>query len=116
LFFILFLECRIPRPQLEALRVKPMMRAAEPRETAAFGGLVPGLYRKWTRIPLNSLVFTVRNVKIGKIAEPLFLMRHPCHGTKDCRRQAIEAGIPTYLIDSEEARPKRLRADDPRLE
>jgi hypothetical protein len=36
-------------------------------------------------------------------------------GTKDCARQAIEAGIPTYLIDSEKAVPKRLRADDPRL-
>lgn len=37
-------------------------------------------------------------------------------GTKDCCRQAIEAGIPTYLIDSDAAKPKRLRADDPRLE
>ena len=37
-------------------------------------------------------------------------------GTKDCARQAIEAGIPTYLIDSERAVPKRLLADDPRLE
>jgi hypothetical protein len=37
-------------------------------------------------------------------------------GTKDCARKAIEAGIPTYLIDSEKAVPKRLRADDPRLE
>jgi hypothetical protein len=37
-------------------------------------------------------------------------------GTKDCARQAIEAGIPTYLIDSEAAVPKRLLAHDPRLE
>jgi hypothetical protein len=37
-------------------------------------------------------------------------------GTKDCCRQAIEAGIPTYLIDSEKAVPKRLRAGDSRLE
>ena len=36
-------------------------------------------------------------------------------GTKDCARQAIEAGIPTYLIDSEAAKPKRLLAGDPRL-
>ena len=34
-------------------------------------------------------------------------------GTKDCARQAIAAGIPTYLIDSEKAVPKRLPADDP---
>lgn len=37
-------------------------------------------------------------------------------GTKNCARQAIEAGIPTYLIDSDKAVPKRLRAEDPRLE
>lgn len=37
-------------------------------------------------------------------------------GTKDCARQAIEAGIPTFLIDSEKVVPKRLLADDPRLE
>jgi hypothetical protein len=36
-------------------------------------------------------------------------------GTKDCARRAIEAGIPTYLIDSERAEPMRLRAGDARL-
>ncbi len=36
-------------------------------------------------------------------------------GTKDCARRAIAAGIPTYLIDGERARPVRLLADDPRL-
>jgi hypothetical protein len=36
-------------------------------------------------------------------------------GTKDCARQAIAAGIPTYLVDSEQARPQRLREDDARL-
>jgi hypothetical protein len=30
-------------------------------------------------------------------------------------RRAIAAGIPTYLIDSKEARPRRLRAGDARL-
>jgi hypothetical protein len=48
------------------------------------------------------------------IAVHRFLMNSK--GTKDCARQAIEAGIPTYLIDSDEAKPKRLLADDPRLE
>jgi hypothetical protein len=37
-------------------------------------------------------------------------------GTKDCCRQAIQAGIPTYLIDLEAGIPRRLKADDPRLE
>jgi hypothetical protein len=36
-------------------------------------------------------------------------------GTNDCVRRAIEAGIPTDLIESEEASPRRLWADDVRL-
>jgi hypothetical protein len=36
-------------------------------------------------------------------------------GTKDCARQAVEARIPTWLIDSDEGEPRRLHADDPRL-
>jgi hypothetical protein len=35
--------------------------------------------------------------------------------TKNCARHAIEAGIPTYLIDSDEVKPKRLREEDDRL-
>jgi hypothetical protein len=41
---------------------------------------------------------------------------HGSKGTKDCCRQAIAAGIPTYLIDSDAAIPKRLTADDSRLD
>lgn len=37
-------------------------------------------------------------------------------GTRDCVSRALAAGIPCYLIDSEKAIPKRLLADDPRLE
>jgi hypothetical protein len=37
-------------------------------------------------------------------------------GSRNCVRLAIEAGTPTYLIDSEKAEPRRLRAEDPRLE
>jgi hypothetical protein len=36
-------------------------------------------------------------------------------GTKNCARHAIAPGIPTYLIDSEAAVPKRLLAGDARL-
>jgi hypothetical protein len=36
-------------------------------------------------------------------------------GTKDCVRQAITAGISTYLLDSEKARPQRIQVDDARL-
>jgi hypothetical protein len=38
----------------------------------------------------------------------------PCIGSSST--QAIEAGIPTYLIDSDDAKPKRLKKGDPRLE
>jgi hypothetical protein len=48
------------------------------------------------------------------IAVHRFLMNSK--GTKDCVLQAIAAGIPTWLIDSEDGEPVRLRADDPRLE
>ena len=36
-------------------------------------------------------------------------------GTKDCVRRAIAAGIPTYLIASEAAEPKRFKTGDARL-
>ena len=36
-------------------------------------------------------------------------------GTKDCARRALAAGIPTYLINTEAAEPKRLQAGDARL-
>jgi hypothetical protein len=36
--------------------------------------------------------------------------------TKDCARQAIAAGIPTYLIIADDGVPRRLLADDVRLE
>jgi hypothetical protein len=36
-------------------------------------------------------------------------------GTKDCARRAIAAGIPTYLLASEAAEPKRIVAGDYRF-
>jgi hypothetical protein len=36
-------------------------------------------------------------------------------GTKDLARQAIEAGVPTYLIDSDDGMPRRIRAGSGRL-
>jgi hypothetical protein len=36
-------------------------------------------------------------------------------GIKDCVKQAIEAGIPVYLFDNEHGKPRRVKADDPRL-
>ena len=36
-------------------------------------------------------------------------------GTKDLARQAIEAGVMMYLIDSEEGKPRRIKMEDGRL-
>lgn len=36
-------------------------------------------------------------------------------GSRDCARQALHAGIPTYLVDSELGIPVRLHPHDPRL-
>lgn len=37
-------------------------------------------------------------------------------GTRDCVRRALAAGIACYLIDGDHGVPKRIHADDPRLE
>jgi hypothetical protein len=36
-------------------------------------------------------------------------------GTRDLARQAIEVGVPTYLIDSDEGKPRRIWTGDARL-
>jgi hypothetical protein len=47
------------------------------------------------------------------IAVYRFLMNSK--GTKNCCLQAIAAGIPTWLIDSDDGEPVRLTANHPRL-
>jgi hypothetical protein len=70
-------------------------------------------------VSYNANAGPIRNAKMVAagagmcVAFHRFLARS--RGTKDCVRRAIEAGIPTYLVDSEEARPRRLRAGDARL-
>jgi hypothetical protein len=48
------------------------------------------------------------------IAVHEFLMNSK--GTRDCCNRAIAAGIPVWLIASDDGEPKRLAAEDPRLE
>lgn len=61
----------------------------------------------------------LRNAEMVALGASLCIAVHEdirgSRGTRDCARKAIAAGIPTYLVDSEEAIPQRLRADDPRL-
>ena len=60
-----------------------------------------------------------RNRELIKPGADLCIAVHRSVGTsqrtKDCVRQAIQAGIPTFLIEDEQAIPIRLRRADPRL-
>jgi hypothetical protein len=62
----------------------------------------------------------LRNEAMFKAGAELCIVVHRflpgSKGTRDCARKTIAAGIPTYLVDSAKAMPKRLRGDDPRLE
>lgn len=70
--------------------------------------------------PYNAMAGPIRNAEMVAAGAEMCIALHRAisasKGTKDCVWQAIRACIPTYLIDSEAAVPKRLRAGDPRLE
>jgi hypothetical protein len=72
----------------------------------------------WDR--LGNRAGPIRNGEMVAAGAGLCLALHRflanSRGTKDCIRQAIAAGIPAYLIDSDAAVPRRLREGDPRLE
>src|SRR5688572_21297659 len=65
----------------------------------------------------NAMAGPIRNQEMIAAGAEMCIAFHRAisasKGTKDCARQAIKAGIPTYLIDSDAAVPKRLLADDP---
>jgi hypothetical protein len=71
------------------------------------------------RHPYNANAGPERNAEMVAAGAEMCVALHrflaSSKGTKDCVRRAIEAGIPTYLIDSEAPVPRRLRADDGRL-
>jgi hypothetical protein len=72
----------------------------------------------WSR--LGKSAGPIRNREMVQAGADLCIAFHrfimASKGTKNCATQDIEAGIPTYLIDSEQALPKRLLPGDPRLE
>ncbi|QEH36470.1 hypothetical protein OJF2_50340 [Aquisphaera giovannonii] len=69
--------------------------------------------------PYNANAGPIRNQAMVDAGAKMCLAFHRAisasKGTKDCSRRAIAAGIPTYLIASEAAEPKRLAAGDARL-
>jgi hypothetical protein len=71
------------------------------------------------RTSYNANAGPIRNQEMVDLGADLCIAFHRAisasKGTKDCARRAIEAGIPTYLINSDAAEPKRLMAGDARL-
>lgn len=69
--------------------------------------------------PYNANMGPIRNAEIVAAGAEMCLAFHRAisasQGTKVCAGRAIKADIPTYLINSDAARPKRLEAGDPRL-
>jgi hypothetical protein len=77
----------------------------------------------WTPKPnwkgLRNVAGPARNKEMVKAGADLCIALHrtleTSKGTKDCARQAIAAGIPTYLIENDDGLPTRLEAEDGRL-
>jgi hypothetical protein len=102
---------------------KPESPGAEPFANRTPIGLTPSPvsgerpFRAYREDALNA--GPIRNQEIIDTAAEMCLAFYRAisssKGTKDCVRRTIAAGIPTYLIDSEKAEPKRLRAGDARL-
>jgi hypothetical protein len=69
---------------------------------------------------LGNVAGPARNREMVEAGADLCIALHrsieTSRGTTDCVRQALASGIRVYLIDSEQAIPRRLQADDARLE
>jgi hypothetical protein len=67
----------------------------------------------------NANAWPVRNAEMVAAGAEMCIVFHrfltASRGTKDCVCRTIAAGIPTYLIDSEKAEPRRVREGDGRL-
>jgi hypothetical protein len=68
---------------------------------------------------LGNIAGPVRNKEMVDSGADLCIALHctvaRSKGTKNCILHALNAGIATYLIEDEGGIPKRLAADDPRL-
>jgi hypothetical protein len=99
-----------------ALGVEQEAHPARWKDLKAVGAVVRYDRRKH---PYNSNAGPERNAEMVAAGAEMCVAFHrflaASSGTKDCVWRAIEAGIPTYLIDSEKAEPRRLREGDGRL-
>jgi YspA, cpYpsA-related SLOG family len=68
---------------------------------------------------LGNIAGPARNGEMVEAGADLCIALHrsieTSKGTKVCVRQALAAGIPVYLIEDDQAVPKRVRAGDKRL-
>ena len=66
--------------------------------------------------PYNANAGPMRNAEMVALGADMCLALHRrirlAKGTRDCALRAIEAGIPTYLIDSDAGDPRRLLVSD----
>jgi YspA, cpYpsA-related SLOG family len=71
----------------------------------------------WYR--LGNIAGPARNREMVEAGADLCIALHrsieTSKGTKDCVRQALAAGIPIWLVEDEQAAPKRVQAGDWRL-
>jgi hypothetical protein len=69
---------------------------------------------------LGNIAGPVRNKEMVDSGADLCIALHrsiaKSKGTKNCVLHALNAGIPTYLVEDERAIPKRLETDDTRLD
>ena len=88
------------------------------RAARALGLVVEPHLADW--YSLGNMAGPARNAAMVKAGADLCIAVHSSlatsKGTKHCARQAIAAGIPTYLVVADDGVPRRLCSDDPRLE
>jgi hypothetical protein len=98
------------------LRVKQEVHLAQWDDLRAPGAVIG---HSGSGRPYNTNAEPVRNAEMVAAGAEMCLVFHRfltgSRGTKDCVRRALEAGIPTYLIESEAAEQRRLRANDEQL-
>jgi len=92
------------------LRVEQKVHFAQWDDLGAPGAVI-AYYRDGR--PYNSNAEPPRNAEMVAAGAEMCIAFHrflaSSKGTKDCVRRAIEAGIPTFLIDSDKAQPRRVR-------
>jgi len=96
----------------------PSMAVAGSRPRHPSPAWLPGRTAPCRLKGLRDIAAPARNREIVEAGADLCIAHHrtleTSKGTKDCVRQALAAGILVYLIDSEEAIPRRIETGNER--